>query len=96
MATKDEYVAKLEAQIKDWSARIEALTAKAQKLNDDARRIALKQTEEAKLKLAAARQKVDALKAIGSDRYEEAKATLEGFWKDAKALFEKDESAAAK
>ena len=32
----------------------------------------------------------DALRTVGSDRYEEAKATLESFWKDAKALFEKN------
>lgn len=96
MGRKDEYVAKLEAQIEEWSTRVDGLTAKAQKLNDDARRSVLKQIEEGKGKLAAARQKVDALKTIGSDKYEEAKATLESFWKESKALFEKDESTAAK
>ncbi|MGZ4419098.1 MAG: sll1863 family stress response protein [Gaiellaceae bacterium] len=90
MARKDEYVAKLEAQIEDWSARIDGLTAKTHKLTDDARRSVQKQIEEGKVKLAAARQKVDALKTVGSDKYEEAKTTLESFWKDAKAVFEKN------
>jgi uncharacterized coiled-coil protein SlyX len=41
MARKDDYVTTLEAQIEQWSARMDELTAKAQKLNDDARRSAL-------------------------------------------------------
>jgi hypothetical protein len=68
----------------------DSLTTKTHQLTDDARRSAKKQIEEGKVKLAAARQKVDALKTVGSDKYEEAKTTLESFWKDAKAVFEKN------
>lgn len=89
MASKDEYVAKLEAQIEAWNARIDELNAKAQRLSDETRRSVQKQIEEGKAKLATARQKVEMLKSIGSDKYEEAKTTLESFWREAKAVFEK-------
>jgi len=90
MTHKDEsYLAKLENQIEEWRGKVDALALKAERLTADARRSYDKALEERKAKLAAARQRLDALRAIGSDKWEEGKATVESFWKEAKAVFEK-------
>ena len=81
--------AKLEAQIVEWSKTIDTLMAKAHTLKDEARASAVKRIEEGKLKLASARQKLDALKTIGADKYDEAKASLEHLWQEAKTALEK-------
>jgi predicted nucleic acid-binding Zn-ribbon protein len=91
MSHKDAYVAGLETQIQEWSARIDGLSAKAEKLSAEARRAYQKQIEDGRVKLGVVRQEVAALRAVGSDKWEEAKATVESFWKDAKAMFENDE-----
>jgi hypothetical protein len=89
MSHQDAFVAKLEAQMLEWTAGMERLKAKADDLTADARDACQKQIEEGKVKLAGARQKLDALRAVGSDKWEETKATVESFWKDARAVFEK-------
>ena len=89
MLSKDEYVAKLEAQIKEWGAHLDGVAAKAQKATADARGAVQKQLEEGKAKLVAARQKLDGLKGVGADKWEEAKTKVEGFWKEARAAFER-------
>ena len=89
MLNKDAYVAKLEAQIKEWSAQLDEVATKAQKLTADARVAAQKQLEEGRSKLTAARHKLDGLKGVGADKWEEAKAKVESFWKEARTAFER-------
>jgi hypothetical protein len=89
MLRKDEYVAKLEKQLARWSAQVDRLMEKALELGDEARHSAQMRIDDGKVKLAAARQKVDALKIVGSERYEHSKTALESFWKEAKAAFER-------
>jgi len=76
---KNAYVAKLETQIQQWSTRIDGLSAKAEKLTDDARSTYQKEIEERRVKLNLVRQEVAALKAAGKGSWEQAKATLESF-----------------
>jgi hypothetical protein len=87
---KDAFLAKMEAQLAGWSVRLDKLTLRARLLGDDTRRSVEARIGDRKVKLAAARQKLDALKIIGKDRYEVAKTALERFWKDAKAVLERD------
>ena len=90
MIQRDEFVAKLETQLERWSARLDDLTVRARHLGLEARPSLEARLDNRKVKLAAARQKLDALKIIGDDRYETAKTALESFWKDAKAVLERD------
>jgi guanylate kinase len=90
MIHKDAFVAKLETQLARWSARIDDLTVRARHLGHEARHSIEARIDTRKAKLAAARQKLDALKIIGNDRYDSAKTALERFWKDAKAVLERE------
>lgn len=83
-------MAKLETQLKGWSTRLDDLTARARHLGHDARRSIEARIDNRHVKLDAARRKLDALKIIGDDRYETAKTALESFWKDAKAMLERE------
>ena len=89
MSQQDAYVAELEAQVLQWTAGLERLKAKAEKLGAGLRDTYAKQIEESKGKLAVARLKLDALKGVGSDKWEAAEATVESFWKDVKAVLER-------
>ncbi len=85
------YFAKLETQIEQWRRRLDTWAAKAEKLTAEARRAYERGIDERRAKLAVARQKLDALKHIGGDKWEEGKATLESFWKEAKAILDEGE-----
>ena len=82
------YFEKLESQIEDWRKRLDALAAKAEEMTADARHAYEKAIEERRAKLALAREKLDALRQVGSDKWKEGRATLESFWKEAKAVFD--------
>ena len=89
MSQKDTYVAQLEAQIDEWSAKMDRLTAKAKAVSADARDAAQKQIADAKARLDVARQGLDTLKGVGSDTWEATKATVDGFWRETKAVLER-------
>jgi hypothetical protein len=86
------FIEKAELQLKEWAAKLEQRVNEVGKLKADAKRIAQKQVDELKTKLATAREKLDAGKGVASDRWIEAKVGLESLWMDVKALFEKDAS----
>ena len=96
MSDHDTYVTKLEAQVSEWSAGMDRLKAKADGMTAEVRDTVQKQLAEGKMKLAVAREKLGALKAVGSDQWEATKANVERFWKHATTVFEKVDSSSAK
>ncbi len=87
--TKEDYFAKLEKQLGEWKKQIDTLADKAQGMTAAARQAYDKRIEEGRRHLGEARQKLDALRHIGADRWDEGKAVFERFLKEAKGVFEK-------
>jgi hypothetical protein len=81
---KDAYVAKMEAQLSEWGAKLKEMKAKAEKATAQGRVDYQQRLEKAKTqeKHDQARRKLDELKAAGEDRWEALKAGLEGAWKE--------------
>jgi hypothetical protein len=90
--TQASFVQKSELQLKEWSSKLDVLAAQAEKLTAEAKTAAQKNIADLKPKLAAARQKVDAMKSAASDNWHEGKVGLEVLWSEVKALFEKHQT----
>ena len=89
MDEKDLYIEKLNAQLKEWSASIDVLKAKADKANADLKIGYYKQLDDLKMKRDAARNKIDDLKTAGDDAWERVTTAVEKSWGDIKAAFDK-------
>ena len=89
MDKKDLYIEKLNAQLKEWSASIDVLKAKADKANADLKIGYYKQLDDLKTKRDTARNKIDDLKAAGDDAWERMTMAVEKSWGDIKAAFDK-------
>jgi len=83
------FVEKGEAQLKEWSARIDQLGKEAEKLSAEAKTAMTKQVADLRTKVAAARERLQESKFVTSDKWAETKTGLETLWSDVKALFEK-------
>ena len=88
MDEKDLYIEKLNAQLKEWSASIDVLKAKADKANADLKIAYYKQLDDER-KRDTARNKIDDLKAAGDDAWERVTTAVEKSWGDIKAAFDK-------
>jgi len=89
MSQKDIYIEKLNVQLKEWSASIDALKAKADKATADLKIGYQKQLEDLKARHVAARAKVADLKAAGDDAWDRVKTAVETGWAEIKAAFDK-------
>jgi hypothetical protein len=94
MGLKEAYQEKIEAQLKEWSAKISELKAKADKATADAKVKMYQEIDDLKAKREAAQQKLDDLKAAGAEKWENLKAAsdkaledLKGKWESIKAKF---------
>jgi hypothetical protein len=72
--TQEAYKQKMEAQIKEWSARLEVLKAKAEKA-----------TAEAKLEMHAQAEKLKALEVSAQEHLAKLQASAAGTWDTVKA-----------
>jgi hypothetical protein len=83
---KDAYVAKMEAQLSEWGAKLKEMKAKAEKAAAQGRLDYQQRLEKvrAQEKHDQARRKLDEVKAAGEDRWEALKAGVEGAWKELK------------
>ena len=77
MDKKDLYIEKLNAQLKEWSASIDVLKAKADKANADLKIAYYKQLDDLKTKRDTARGRIDDLKAAGDDAWERMTTAIE-------------------
>jgi hypothetical protein len=77
MDLKEAYQEKLEAQLKEWSAKFMEFQAKAEMAKADAKIELLKHARTLQAKQEAAQQKLQELKEAGADAWERAKPDLE-------------------
>jgi len=89
MATKDAYHKKLDAQLKEWDARLALLSAKTQKATADARIHYENELESLKSKQAAARKTLEELGKRGENAWEDMKDGAEKAWDEMNKAIEK-------
>jgi hypothetical protein len=84
---KEAYVAKMEAQMKEWGAHIREMKAKAEKAAAQGRIDYQQKLEQARAqeKQEMARRKLEELKLAGEERWEALKAGVEGAWSELRA-----------
>ncbi len=75
---KKAYEEKTEAQLKEWSCKIEGLKNRAENLSADAKVKALEKTEELKKMVDDGRKKLDQLRQAGQDNWDDLKAKSQG------------------
>jgi len=77
MESKKTYQEKMEAQLREWSAKIDLLKAKAEKAKADAKITYLKQIEELRSKQESVKQKIHEFKESGDEAWEDFKEGVE-------------------
>lgn len=88
-STIDKSIAKMDAQLTLWNAKLGELIAKGKVAGHEAAEDARERLDELKAKLAVAQTKLDEAKAARSRQWEEFKASIEGAWKQAETAFKK-------
>jgi hypothetical protein len=89
MASKEAYQKKFEAQLKEWDARLDVLSAKAQKATAEARISYENELSTLKGKRDAARKTLDELGKRGETAWEDMKDGMEGAWSEMSKAIEK-------
>ena len=84
MGLKEDYQEKLEAQLKEWSRKIDQLKSVAGKLAADARVTYHAQIEALRGKQEAAQKKLQELKESGEGAWESLKVSIDRAWDDLK------------
>lgn len=80
MKTKNEYVAKLQSKLEQWSAEIDKLEAKADAAKASSKVEYNKQVAALKEKRAKAKDKLTELKRSSGDAWEDLKSGVEDAW----------------
>ena len=89
MTTNDTNVGKMEAQLKQWGAKLDDLVAKADDAGAEAKADYHRLVDDLKAKYQVAQSKLDELKAAGSDRAASFKHGMESAWNEVEAAFKK-------
>lgn len=89
MASRQAYVQKLNAQLKEWDAKLDQLSAKAQKATADARINYENELESLKARRAVANRKLEELGQRGENAWEDMKDGLEKVWDELGKAVEK-------
>jgi len=84
MKTREEYIDKLAAQLKEWSAKVDELEAKAREAKAGVKTEYEKQIRQMKDKRDTAIQKLQELKDASTDAWDTVKAGSETAWADLK------------
>lgn len=92
MGNPDPYVAKMEAQLNEWKAKIDGIKAKAQKASAEARIELQKHVAAFETHHGEVSRRFDELRTAGVDKAASLKVGLENAWDAFKAEFEKDGS----
>jgi hypothetical protein len=82
MKTKDEYIESLASELKEWSAQIDLLTAKAENASAHVKHTYIEELDTLRAKQHAAAEKMKELEAAGSDVWETIKETADKVWDD--------------
>ncbi|ALA60284.1 hypothetical protein [Nitrospira moscoviensis] len=84
MGLKEAYQDKLEAQLKEWTATLDQVKAKADAAEASARIEYYKQIDGARAQIAAAQAKLNELKASTEDAWASLKGGVEETWANLK------------
>ena len=82
MKTKEEYIERLSAELKQWSAQIDELTAKAENAAADVKLNCQADIDALRVKQRSAAEKIQELEASSGDAWESVKETAEHVWRD--------------
>lgn len=85
MKTKDEYIESLASQLKEWSAQIDNLTAKAENAVADVKDKYDEELDALRAKQHAAAEKMKELKEDSGDAWETVKESADKIWDDLKS-----------
>jgi hypothetical protein len=82
MSLQERYVAKMEAQIGDWTAKLAAMRAKLDEAELQGRLEFHKQVDASQRQHEVASRQLDELKQAGEDAWESLRAGVEIVWKE--------------
>lgn len=80
MKTKDEYINRLTAELHEWSAEIDVLSAKIEAAAAEAKLQYLEEINELRAKQQMARDKLVELQAHSGDAWEAIKESADNIW----------------
>jgi chromosome segregation ATPase len=89
MKKQKAQVGKVEAQLRQWGARIDELITKAEKAGEEAKIDYRKHIDELKAKHESAQARLEELKSAGSEKWEIIKTGVEGACKELESAFKK-------
>ena len=89
MENTQEHLGRMEAQLKQWGARLDQIVAKANKVGTEVNDEKCQGVNELKAKYHAAQSKLVEYRAAGCEKWETFKAGLETTWSDLEAAFKK-------
>lgn len=87
MDAREANVGRMEAQLKEWGAKLDGLVAKADSAGTEADIDYRKRVDDLKAKYQAAHSKLGELKSAGSDKWETFETGLENAWSDFRDAF---------
>lgn len=85
METRELYKQKYEAQMREWSARLETMKAQAEKLTAEAKLEVKPHVDSVQLKFDAAKAKLDLLATAADDKLQELGQEVDSGWSELKA-----------
>lgn len=89
MAIKKAYQEKMEAQLKEWQTKIDALKAKADRAKAEQKIKYDEQIESLRSKQQHVREKLDELRSASEGAWEEVKSGVEQAWQDLRNAYER-------
>ena len=89
METVEAHVGKMEAELKSWGAKLDALVAQADAAGTEAKIDYRRRLEDATASYKVAQSKLHQLQAAGSGKWEAFKTDIESAWSDLEAAFKK-------
>lgn len=92
MGLKEAHQEKIEAQIREWSAKLQEFKAKADKASAEAKIQMYQQIDNLQAKKEAAQQKLNEIKAAGAESWEALKAGSEKALAEMKKTWEEMKS----
>ncbi len=88
MEAREIYKQKYEAQMHEWSAKLDVMKAKTEKLTAEAKLEMLPKLQATETKLEAAKAKMKELAEATGDKWDDVTQGFEDFWADIKASAE--------
>lgn len=89
MSMKEAYQKKMEAQLKEWSAKIDALKAKADKAGAEQKIKYYEHIESLRARQQKVREKLDKLRASSEAAWEDLRGSVEHAWEELKSAVER-------